>query len=51
VKYEIAIFPDAENEASATGHFVHVWVDRATQRPSAVPALIRAALEPLVVEA
>ena len=49
VKYEIAIFPDAENEASATGHFVHVWVDRASHRPSAVPARIRAALQPLVV--
>jgi acyl-CoA thioester hydrolase len=51
VTYDIAIFPDAGNEASASGHFVHVWVDRATRRPAAIPPHIRAALEPLLVSA
>ena len=51
VTYDIAIFPDAENAASASGHFVHVWVERATGRPSAIPPEIRAALEPLLVTA
>jgi acyl-CoA thioester hydrolase len=51
VTYDIAIFPDAGSEASASGHFVHVWVDRATRQPSAIPPQIRAALEPLLVVA
>ncbi len=36
VRYEVGIFtPDAE-QAAAEGHFVHVYVDRATRRPQAL---------------
>jgi len=49
VRYEIAIFRGDDREAAATGRFVHVWVDRSTRRPVAVPARIRAALERLEV--
>jgi acyl-CoA thioester hydrolase len=49
VRYEIALFKSGDDAPAATGHFVHVWVERATQRPVAVPAAIRAALEPLVL--
>jgi len=49
VKYEIALFRQGDDEPAATGHFVHVWVDRATQRPTPVPAVIRAALSSLLV--
>jgi acyl-CoA thioester hydrolase len=51
VTYEIALFQSADEAPAATGHFVHVWVDRATQRPSPVPERIRIALEPLVAAA
>ena len=34
---------------AATGHFVHVYVDRATRRPSAIPAAVREELEKLRV--
>jgi acyl-CoA thioester hydrolase len=51
VRYEIGIFRQGDDEPAATGHFVHVWVDRATMRPRSVPTRIRAALQPLVVEA
>jgi acyl-CoA thioester hydrolase len=51
VKYEVGLFAADESEAAATGHFVHVWVDRATNLPTAVPAEIRAALGPLLVAA
>lgn len=47
VTYEIALFRSGDDDAAATGRFVHVWVDRARRRPIAVPARIRAALEPL----
>jgi acyl-CoA thioester hydrolase len=48
VTYEIALFREGDAEPAATGRFVHVWVDRATQRPATVPPAIRAALQPLV---
>ena len=48
VRYEIAIFRDSEPRAAAQGHFVHVYVDRATTRPVPLPAQLRAALEPLL---
>src|SRR6516225_1053572 len=41
VTYEIGIFVRGDETPAATGHFVHVWVDRATQRPSPVPLRIR----------
>lgn len=49
VVYEIALFRVGDDEPAATGRFVHVWVDRATQRPARVPERIRAALAPLHV--
>ncbi len=45
VRYEIGIFADAEEAACAQGHFVHVYVDRSTRRPTPLPAPLRAALE------
>jgi acyl-CoA thioester hydrolase len=48
VLYEIGLFRQGEDDAAATGRFVHVWVDRLTRRPVAVPPGIRAAVEPLV---
>lgn len=45
VRYEIGIFADAEQAACAQGHFVHVYVDRSTRRPTPLPAPLRAALE------
>ena len=45
VRYEIGVFADGEAEASAQGHFIHVYVDRTTKRPTTLPAPLRAALE------
>ena len=47
VVYEIALFRHGDDDAAATGRFVHVWVDRERRRPVAVPERIRAALEAL----
>ncbi len=49
VRYEIGIFREGERHAAAEGHFVHVYVDRETRRPTPLPAALRAALEELVV--
>jgi len=49
VRYEVGIFRNDQTEASAQGHFVHVYVDRAANRPVPLPPALRAVLEPLVV--
>jgi acyl-CoA thioester hydrolase len=51
VRYEIALFAEGSQGAAAQGHFVHVYVDRATQRPAELPPALRHALEPLRVPA
>jgi acyl-CoA thioester hydrolase len=45
VRYEIGLFRNEEQTASAQGYFIHVYVDRATRRAISLPADIRAALE------
>jgi len=47
VRYELAMFGALGDSASAQGHFVHVYVDRASRRPVALPRALRAAVERL----
>ena len=48
VTYELALFREGDEEAAATGWFVHVFVDAATRHPvQALPPQLRAALEAL----
>ncbi len=47
VRYEIALFAQGVQEAAAQGHFVHVYVDRRTQRPVALPEALRRVVEEL----
>jgi acyl-CoA thioester hydrolase len=49
VRYEIGLFRGEAAQAAAQGHFVHVYVDRATRRPVPLPQSLRRVLEPLVV--
>lgn len=44
VRYEIGLFPATDTAPAAEGHFVHVFVDRASRRPRPMPDGIRAAL-------
>jgi acyl-CoA thioester hydrolase len=48
VRYEIGIFARGEEEASANGWFVHVFVDEKTRKSAPIPGRIRAALTRLV---
>jgi acyl-CoA thioester hydrolase len=43
-RYEVAIFLAGDPIARAFGDFTHVFVDRATQRPSPIPESLRTAL-------
>ena len=47
VRYELAVFRNDEPLASAVGRFVHVYVDRASNRPTDIPAPVRALLQEL----
>lgn len=50
VRYEIGLFAPGSDVAAAQGHFVHVYVDRASSRPvAALPRALARALEPLRV--
>lgn len=50
VRYEVGLFRDGEDIAAAEGHFVHVYVDRDTRRPVALPDALRAFLETLILD-
>ena len=47
VRYEVGLFAEGAPMTAAKGHFVHVYVDRATQRPVPLPANLKKVLEQL----
>lgn len=49
VKYNIGIFKEGEEEAAASGFFVHVFVTKADQKPTPIPQSMRAAMSPIVI--
>lgn len=51
VQYELAVFREGEPQACAIGRFVHVFVERASNRPVSIPERLRASLARLLVPA
>jgi acyl-CoA thioester hydrolase len=49
VRYEVGLFRNDESAAAAQGHFIHVYVDRATRKPVRLPAPMRTVLETILV--
>ena len=47
VRYEVGLFAAGAPQTAAKGHFIHVYVDRATQRPVPLPAALKTVLEQL----
>ena len=48
VRYEVGLFSaDASQPCAAKGHFIHVYVDRATRRPTPLPPQLLCVLETL----
>ena len=37
VRYEIGLFLEGEDRAAAQGHFIHVYVERESQKPTPLP--------------
>ncbi|RZO19220.1 MAG: acyl-CoA thioesterase [SAR92 clade bacterium] len=50
VEYGIGIFQEGSAVASAMGTFTHVFVDRSTDKPVAIPDSIRSALEAVLIK-
>ena len=50
VTYRVGLFIEDDSEPAASGHFVHVYVDRENRRPVQVPENIRQALRPIMLE-
>jgi acyl-CoA thioester hydrolase len=50
VRYEVALFAHGSDLAAAQGHFVHVYVNKATRRPEPLNANLRACLSSIFVE-
>ena len=49
VKYELAIFKNDDDVASAAGNFVHVYVNRSTNKPTPIPQNVREILAGLIL--
>jgi acyl-CoA thioester hydrolase len=49
VRYELGLFGAGEPLSAAAGHFIHVYVERSSRKPVALPAALLAALTPLLI--
>ena len=47
VRYEVGLFIQGAAMTAAKGHFIHVYVDRATRRPIDLPLKLKTVLEAL----
>ena len=50
VRYEVSIFREDEELASAQGHFIHVYVDRITRKPASIPKNMRTLLQSIHIQ-
>ena len=49
VRYEVGLFRGEEDDAAAEGHFIHVYVERASRVPTPLPDVLRNLLTPLLI--
>jgi acyl-CoA thioester hydrolase len=47
VRYEVGLFAQGQPLTAAKGHFIHVYVDRATRKPAPLPDALKAVLDAL----
>lgn len=48
VRYEVGLFAQGAPLTAAKGHFIHVYVDKATRRPTPLPHPLKSVLEKLL---
>jgi acyl-CoA thioester hydrolase len=51
VRYEIVLYAAGSEQPAASGYFVHVYVDRDSRKPTAIPQSLREALSVLRTDA
>ncbi|MRW93737.1 acyl-CoA thioesterase [Duganella sp. FT80W] len=51
VRYEIALYRNNDPLPAAAGHFVHVYVERASNRTVPIPDVVRKVLESIITTA
>ncbi|MCD2514138.1 acyl-CoA thioesterase [Comamonas endophytica] len=49
VRYEVGLFAQGKTMTAAAGHFIHVYVDRETRRPCALPSRLLDVLQSLKI--
>lgn len=49
VRYEVGLFRQGDEMVAATGHFIHVYVQRPAMRPTPLPDALRTVLEKILV--
>jgi acyl-CoA thioester hydrolase len=50
VSYQVGLFRNDDLEPAAQGHFVHVYVDRQSRRPTNLPERLRQAVSELTFD-
>jgi len=45
VRYELGLFREDDDIAAAQGHFIHVYVERESNKPTSIPPKMRAVLQ------
>ena len=48
-RYRLGVFKQGRDRAAAQARYTHVYVERATRRPAALPDMVRALLRPLML--
>lgn len=48
VRYEVGLFGQGHSLTAAKGHFIHVYVDRHSRRPTQLPQALKTVLEKLL---
>ena len=48
VRYEVGLFAQGEPLTAARGHFIHVYVDKQSRRPTPLPLNLKTVLETLL---
>ena len=51
IRYEVGLFRNDDDQVSAAGHFVHVYVGRSNNKPTALPENLRTVVTALLVPA
>lgn len=50
VRYEIGLFKEGEEQCAAKGHFIHVYVERESNKPASLPTRLKEVVSNLFID-